>query len=434
MRKNRAPAEPSADTSVELDAEKLIGGGRALAHHDGATWMIAGALPGERIRAMATKRRAGIVEARTLEVVDAGHPARSSDPCPHSQICGGCDWPHVEPTGGAELKKAAAAEAARAFPALATMIAAAPIRISPGGYRLRARLHWDPANGRLGFYGHRSRTVAAIDQCRILTNRCMRAMPTLISALADRCPESVDVEWLEGNGSARPVAALRPAKGGVAELQADWIPEEKELGSSIAGFHVLSRSGHLVTGWGAANVQMELPITLEVPIGSFFQGNRHLISPLFDRVAELIGRDSSPVFDLHAGVGFLAAAARHAGERKLTLVEPNRHAARAAQRNLPGSTVRVGTTAEAFVAEDPFPTRQSIVITDPPRAGLSKALRGALVDWRPTKILMLGCDPATWARDAGHLTDCGYTLRHIELFDLFPSTHHVEILALLEST
>jgi tRNA/tmRNA/rRNA uracil-C5-methylase (TrmA/RlmC/RlmD family) len=45
---------------------------------------------------------------------------------------------------------------------------------------------------------------------------------------------------------------------------------------------------------------------------------------------------------------------------------------------------------------------------------------------------MLGCDPATWARDAASLCDHGYRIAALELFDLFPSTHHVEILALLE--
>jgi 23S rRNA (uracil1939-C5)-methyltransferase len=45
----------------------------------------------------------------------------------------------------------------------------------------------------------------------------------------------------------------------------------------------------------------------------------------------------------------------------------------------------------------------------------------------------MSCDPSTWARDAAYLLDEGYRLSHVELVDLFPSTHHVEILAMLES-
>jgi tRNA/tmRNA/rRNA uracil-C5-methylase (TrmA/RlmC/RlmD family) len=204
------------------------------------------------------------------------------------------------------------------------------------------------------------------------------------------------------------------------------------MGSSVAGFYILSKSGLRQTGWGAAMVRIELPIPLDVPIGTFFQGNRHLILPLFERVAEIVGADPSPVFDLHAGVGYLAAAARFAGERKLTLVETNRDAALAARLNLPGSRVVIGSTAEAFVGRAGRLPADALVITDPPRTGLSKDLRIGLARWLPKRILMLGCDPATWARDAGFLGDHGYQPHVVELFDLFPSTHHVEILALLE--
>ena len=420
------------DQSATLVAEKLIGGGRAIAHLDGSTWMVAGALPGERVRAAVLKRRAGIIEAGTLEVLSEPHPARLQDPCPQTGICGGCDWPHVDPDAGVDLKAAAAAEAARAFPDLADRITSALIHRSEGGYRLRSRLHWDAEQKRLGFYGYRSRKVAAIDSCRILSPRFMRALPQLTHALAKNCPAHVDLEWLEGTGADDTIAALRPAKGGPKKIDAAWLPGPDALGSIVSGFHTLSKTGHLDRGWGAAEVRIELPIPLNVPIGSFFQGNRHLIGPLFRRVAELVGGVPAPVFDLHAGVGYLAAAARFAAERDLTLVEPQGEAALAAGRNLPGARVVVGATAEAFVADAGVLPRESLVMTDPPRTGLSNDLRRDIARWQPQRILMLGCDPATWARDAGFLCEHGYRPTVIEIFDLFPSTHHLEILALME--
>lgn len=431
---NEARRKPpgAAGPPVSLEAGKMIGGGRAIAHHEGSTWMIEGALPGERVRALPIRRRAGIVEAKTMTVESTAHPARLAQPCPNANLCGGCDWPHVDPSGGARLKAAAAAEAARAFPELAELIASAPIRTSGDGYRLRARLHWDPERRRLGFYEQRSRKVSSIDSCRVLTPACMRSLPLLTSALAESCPVSVDLEWLEGTAAGDAVVALRPAKGGPAPIEPAWLPAEEKLCSTVSGCHSLRRSGERHTGWGASEVVIELPIPLSVPIGAFFQGNRHLVLPLFERVAELVGGAPSPVYDLHAGVGYLAAAARFAGDRPLTLVEPNSTAAHAAHRNLPGSEVVIGSTAEEFVAGKRALEREAVVITDPPRTGLSRALRTRLGDWRPRSILMLGCDPATWSRDAGWLTARGYRPHVVELFDLFPSTHHVEILALLE--
>ena len=432
MNEARSGVEASTEAAVSLDAEKLIGGGRAIAHHDGATWMVAGALPGEHVRAEITKRRAGIVEARTLEVLSKPHPARLQNPCPQTGVCGGCDWPHVDPTAGVNLKVAAAAEAARAFTDLAVRIASAPIYRSEGGYRLRARLHWDAGKNLLGFYEHRSREVASIDTCRILSPRLMRTLQQFTDALSDRCTEHVDLEWLEGTEAGDTVAALRPAKGGPKIIDPKWIPKPDDMDSVVSGFHALSKGSRLHSAWGATEVRIDLPIPLNVPIGSFFQGNRHLIGPLFRRVAELVGGDPQPVFDLHAGVGYLGAAARFACERDLTLVEPHRDAALAAGRNLPGARVIVGATAEAFVANAGALPPEALVITDPPRTGLSKALRRHLAQWQPHRILMLGCDPATWARDAGFLSEHGYQPTVVEIFDLFPSTHHVEILALLE--
>jgi 23S rRNA (uracil1939-C5)-methyltransferase len=425
-------AEAPPDSTVSLAAEKLVGGGRAIAHHDGSTWMVAGALPGERVRAEVTRRRAGIIEARTVEVLSEPHPARLSNPCPRSEVCGGCDWPHVDPIDGAKLKAAAAAEAARSFPELARRIASAPIHHSQNGYRLRARLHWDGKRKLLGFYEGRSHDVVSISPCRILSPRFMEALPAIEEALSKTCGKRTDLDWLEGSAPGDAVAALRPAKGGPGQIDAAWVPGPDDLGRVVAGFHCLSDKGLVRTAWGATEVEIELPIALVVPVGAFFQGNRHLIGPFFERVAELVGGDATPVYDLHAGVGYLAAAARHAGERELTLVEPNRDAAMAARRNLPGAQVVVASTAEAFVAGARDLPSESIVITDPPRSGLSKALRRDLAQWRPRRILMLGCDPATWARDAGFLCDHGYQPLVVEVFDLFPSTHHLEILALLE--
>jgi tRNA/tmRNA/rRNA uracil-C5-methylase (TrmA/RlmC/RlmD family) len=410
----------------------MIGGGRALAHHEGETWMVGGALPGELVRAAVTRRRAGIVEARTEAVRSHPHPARLDDPCPQTGVCGGCDWPHVDPFAGADLKVAAAAEAARAHPNLAQRISSAPVHRSESGYRLRARLHWDGSRKTLGFYEQRTRTVVSVAPCRILSPGFMAALPYLKNALAQRCAEHVDVEWLEGSVPGSAVAALRPAKGGVGAIDREWLPEADEIRPHAAGFHALTKKGRLHHGWGATEVRIELPVPLEVPIGAFFQGNRHLIGPLFERVAELVGPEPLPVFDLHAGVGYLAAAARFAATRELTLVEPHRVAASAAARNLPDATIVAGSTAESFVADQAVLPRRSLVITDPPRIGLSIELRRRLASWRPARILMLGCDPSTWARDAGFLCEHGYQPTVVEVFDLFPSTHHLEIVALLE--
>jgi 23S rRNA (uracil1939-C5)-methyltransferase len=422
--------------SVELRVEKLVGGGSALAHHDNETWLVAGALPDEQVKAMVVRRRAGVVEAHAVEVLQSPHASRLPDPCPHSPSCGGCDWPHVNSDTGGVLKARAAGEAARRarrFPELAGRLANAPVRISPLAYRLRARLHWDPEQRMLGFYEARSWQVTAIHSCRILSPRLMAALDPLASALSESCPEPVDLEWLEDLDGNAAVSTLRPARNGPQVVSPDWVPPESSLGETVNGFHVLSSAGQPQPAWGAEGVTMRLPIPLEVPIGAFFQANRHLMRWLFRRIEELAGPQPTATWDLHAGVGLMAAAARSAASRPLQLVEPHRAAARAAQRNLPGARVAVGRTAEAFLGRARGLPADALVIIDPPRAGLSPQLRQRLAGWHPKRILTVGCDPATWARDTAYLMERGYQIGHLELVDLFPSTHHVEVIALLET-
>jgi 23S rRNA (uracil1939-C5)-methyltransferase len=62
-----------------------------------------------------------------------------------------------------------------------------------------------------------------------------------------------------------------------------------------------------------------------------------------------------------------------------------------------------------------------------PRSLLDRLLRIA-----PRRLVYLSCDPATLARDLGHLVRGGYELQHVEAFDLFPQTPHVEALVVLQ--
>ncbi len=417
---------------VDLDITKVVGGGRGLAHHQGEVWMVSGALPGERVRAESLTTRKGIVEGKTLEILQAPHPARESAPCPHALQCGGCDWPHILPEAGAALKAEIASEAARGLPELNRLLREAPVTASPLAYRLRAQLHWDPDQGVLGFYRHRSNTVEAIPECRILSPRLVRSLPSLTNALARSCPHPVDLEWLENLDGSQAVAALRRVGRG-PEVPVSAVPAADALDDGPNGFHVLEASGDLVRVWGRDHVRMALAVSLEVPIGAFFQGNRHLVPWLFQRVAELVGPDPVPTWDLHAGIGFLAAAASHASPRPLVLTEISKPSGRAARRNLPKATIRFGVSAEEVLRRSGRIPRESLVIVDPPRAGLSSDLRRRLAAWHPDRILMLACDPATWARDTAELLSKGYRLAHLELIDLFPSTHHVEVLSVLET-
>ena len=78
-----------------------------------------------------------------------------------------------------------------------------------------------------------------------------------------------------------------------------------------------------------------------------------------------------------------------------------------------------------------LPDGIDLLVVDPPRAGLNKKLRQAILTSDVSAIIYLSCDVATWARDVTHLTQGQYQLDYVRPFDFFPHTHHFEILSQL---
>jgi tRNA/tmRNA/rRNA uracil-C5-methylase (TrmA/RlmC/RlmD family) len=73
-----------------------------------------------------------------------------------------------------------------------------------------------------------------------------------------------------------------------------------------------------------------------------------------------------------------------------------------------------------------------VVVLDPPRTGAGRKVVEGITALRPERIVYVACDPAALARDIALLGDAGYGLADLQAFDLFPMTHHVECVALLE--
>jgi len=75
--------------------------------------------------------------------------------------------------------------------------------------------------------------------------------------------------------------------------------------------------------------------------------------------------------------------------------------------------------------------RFDCILLDPPRQGLGK-VAALLPQLGPQQIISISCDPATLARDLRLLTGSGYRIAQITPVDMFPQTHHIESVALLE--
>ena len=74
-----------------------------------------------------------------------------------------------------------------------------------------------------------------------------------------------------------------------------------------------------------------------------------------------------------------------------------------------------------------------MVVWAPPRTGVGKAVAEQVIRRRPRRIAYVACDPAALGRDVGTFATSGYRVRSLRAFDIFPNTHHVECVAILEA-
>ena len=74
---------------------------------------------------------------------------------------------------------------------------------------------------------------------------------------------------------------------------------------------------------------------------------------------------------------------------------------------------------------------ESMVVLDPPRAGAGKSAVERIHRLDPARIVYVSCDPASFARDLGLLSGAGWAAETVQVFDLYPDTHHMESVAVL---
>jgi 23S rRNA (uracil1939-C5)-methyltransferase len=166
----------------------------------------------------------------------------------------------------------------------------------------------------------------------------------------------------------------------------------------------------------------------QVSAGAFFQVNRHLLNELVETVTS--GASGETAVDLYAGVGLFATAL--AGKNShIFAVEASQTAYADLRKNVPANVKAVGARSEDYLKSRPLRKRPNLVVIDPPRTGLGKAVVRSLVELGAEQLRYVSCDPATLARDLASLLAAGYKIEEAHLFDLFPQTYHIESVMLL---
>ena len=137
-------------------------------------------------------------------------------------------------------------------------------------------------------------------------------------------------------------------------------------------------------------------------------------------------------YDLYGGVGLFAATLADLGGTDIVTVESSARATQHAVANLAPLPVKAVTArVDRFLSTQTGAGRSGAVILDPPRAGAGRQVVEAVHKLAPEAIVYVACDPVALARDLGTFRALGWNVDRLRGFDLFPHSHHFEVVALL---
>ena len=156
---------------VSASIESLSHEGRGIARINGKTVFIDGALPGEQVRFLYTRKRGQFDEGRTVEVLEPSS-SRVEPRCPYYGMCGGCSLMHLDSGEQILHKQSVLLEQLQHIGGLEPERIIPPLSASRWGYRRKARLGVKYVAGKekvlVGFREKFSSFIADIDSCEVL--------------------------------------------------------------------------------------------------------------------------------------------------------------------------------------------------------------------------------------------------------------------------
>jgi 23S rRNA (uracil1939-C5)-methyltransferase len=165
---------------------------------------------------------------------------------------------------------------------------------------------------------------------------------------------------------------------------------------------------------------------------SFFQVNRFMTDTLIEKTLSLSSSTPRRVLDLYCGAGFFTLPfSKKAGEVIGIESDPGGHKSAKAAKKL--NKISNVSFRRGRVEKEIFRIGETdMIIADPPRNGLPADVSTGISKLAPSEIIMVSCEPPTFARDASRLIESGYSLSRLHLVDMFPGTYHVEMAGLFK--
>lgn len=416
--------------TVQID--RIIAGGDGLARQsDGPVVFVPRTAPGDRVEVEIFEEHRQWARGRALQIMEPSAERREA-PCPYYDVCGGCQLQHLEYEAQLRAKAGIIGDALKRLGGIDVgepQVVGSPLEFD---YRNRVTFVLKRKGGGVvaGFHAFaEADDVVDIERCPLAEpaiNRVWAALRAAWGLGAERLPAGDELRLTlratqagevgltigRGEGDGQPDELLPEVEG----LSTIWRTAESGAIEWYFGQPALSDR------WGEHDVR--------VVGNAFLQVNRGVAEKLDAYVREQLHPVAGKrIIDAYCGFGLRSLELAWQGARVVGIDNDEEAIASAAEAaSESGASARFVPASVENVMAWELPA--DLVVLNPPRRGVGKAVVEALLNDRPARIVYVSCDPATLARDLKALS-ARFELTSIRGFDMFPQTAHVETVVTL---
>ncbi len=389
---------------MKVDIIDLDHKGNGIARVDNKVVFIPKCIPSDIALIEIVKSHKKYDEGRVLELIEASGD-RIDTICPYYNICGGCNISSLNYNKQLEYKKN---KIINIFKRYLNLDINPNIIGSDKRYEYRNKITFQCDNNVCG--------LVSIDNKLINVNECLLVSERVNNLYKKICSEDISL--------VKKIIIKECDNGLILNIIGNInIDNFKELCLSI----YMNDECVYMNGDGYISIG---DIKYRVSKDSFFQVNSSNISNLYDVVLKYGEfKNTDNVIDLYCGVGSISLyVSRYVNSvLGIEIIEDAiRDARENAKLNNIGNASFICGDVSSLVDDN---VSGNIIIVDPPRVGLDSHTIEVLNNINVEKLIYVSCDPMTLVRDLGKLDK--YIVKDITLVDMFPNTHHVESVVLL---